>query len=254
MITRDRRSRSASAHLIAQPTARAGSHTNPGARQSNRAPPIENRDDAGQPGTFRLAQETAESEDHEPLIFPDDLDGRPQNHEHQDDCQYRRKDEFLPRHTRHSRPVKARSANKRVVWAHRLGEPQKTETGVLEQRPFHRPWRTPVTYPQVEVRTEAPGVQGPDPSRGGRHKTTRGNGNRVERASRHGPSAGEILAIGFIVFVVGFALMVQSFSERFPPGCCIKPLPDSNIALTIMIGGAMTLAVGIARRRRAKVG
>src|SRR5256885_1606049 len=115
MITRDRRSRSASAcFAIARTRAGWGGHQTRGGGGNTRPPPTEEGDEGGHPGPFGLPKETAEPEDHEPLIFPDDLDGRPQYHKPHDDRQYRRKDEFLPRHTRHSRPVKARSANKRV--------------------------------------------------------------------------------------------------------------------------------------------
>src|SRR5207249_8681574 len=82
--------------------------------QVDEDPTVEDRDDHRQAGSLRLAQEATEPEDHEPFVFPNHLDRPPQDHEHQDDDQYRRKDEFLSRHASTPRDDKARSANKRV--------------------------------------------------------------------------------------------------------------------------------------------
>jgi len=51
---------------------------------------------------LRLAQQPTETKDYEALVFPHDFDRGPQDHEHQDDRKYRRKDEFLSRHASHS--------------------------------------------------------------------------------------------------------------------------------------------------------
>src|SRR5438874_1772366 len=82
--------------------------------QVDEDPTVEDRDDHRQAGSLRLAQEATESEDHEPFVFPNHLDRPPQDPGHQDDDQYRRKDEFLSRHASIPRDDKARSANKRV--------------------------------------------------------------------------------------------------------------------------------------------
>src|SRR2546426_1384659 len=59
---------------------------------------IEDRDDYREPRPFRRGKESPETEDHQAFVLPHDFDRGPQDHEHQDDCQYRRKDEFLSRH------------------------------------------------------------------------------------------------------------------------------------------------------------
>src|SRR5438034_70013 len=88
LITRDRRARLAGNVEADDP-------------QVDQAPTVEDRDDDRQAGPLGLTQEATESEDHEPLVFPDHFDRGPQDHEHQDDDQYRRKDEFLSRHASH---------------------------------------------------------------------------------------------------------------------------------------------------------
>src|SRR2546426_406531 len=110
MMTRERRSRSASACFAIARTIVSGSETSRRVTAETLIPHgsvevsrrIEAGDDPRAPGPFGGGKESPETEDPQALVPPHALDRGPKDHEHQDNCKSRRKDESLSRHATHS--------------------------------------------------------------------------------------------------------------------------------------------------------